>query len=61
MDRPVLPFGVHILQQSVTYTDMFLRMLDIAYSLPFLIWLCIILGKGTKLQQREILYLFVGL
>jgi len=54
-------FDVHILQQDVMYKDIFLTMLDIPYSLPFLIYLCIILGKGTKLQKREVMFLLVGL
>ena len=47
-------FDVHILQQDVMYKDIFLTMLDIPYSLPFLIELCIILGKGTKLQKETL-------
>jgi len=43
------------------YEDIFLTMLDIPYSLTFLIYLYIILGKGTALQKIQVLCLFVGL
>ena len=52
-------FDIHILKQDIFYKDIFLTMLDILYSLSFLIYLCTILGKGTRLQKREVLYLFV--
>jgi hypothetical protein len=42
------------------YKDIFLTTLDIPYSLPFLVWLCITLGKGTKLQTGDVKVLFVG-
>jgi hypothetical protein len=34
---PCTAFDVHILQQDVMCEDIFLRMLDVPYSLPFLI------------------------
>jgi len=37
-------------------------MLDIPYSLSFLIYLCTILGKGTKLQKKRcfvFIYVFI--
>ena len=36
-DHPVLPFGVHILQQNVMYKDIPLTTLDIPHSLPLLV------------------------
>jgi len=54
-------FDIHILKQDVMYEDIFLTMLDIPYSLTFLIYLYIILGKGTALQKIQVLCLFVGL
>jgi len=50
-----------ILQQYIMYKDIFLTMLDNPYSLCFLIELCIMLDKGTKLQKGEDMCLFVGL
>jgi hypothetical protein len=52
-DRPVLPFGVHVLQQNVMYKDIPLTTLDIPHSLPLLVQLFIILGKGTNLQKGK--------